>query len=124
MSKGKVRPLSICGYVDCPSNKGFHWLDTECMPCRDKWTQICAELDRLRSLATRWYLADGTFEVLPEEEVIRRRKEAAKTLKKCGDVEGMAKVIDDTWDKYGDDKGPASVHAASAISARLLKGDK
>ena len=39
-----------------------------------------AELSRLRSLATRWYLADGTFETLPEEEVIRRRKEAAGVL--------------------------------------------
>ncbi len=35
---------------------------------------------RLRSLATRWYLADGTYETLPEEEVIRRRKEAAKVI--------------------------------------------
>jgi hypothetical protein len=39
------------------------------------------ELTRLRSLATRWYLADGTFKTLPEEEVIQRRKAAAVTLK-------------------------------------------
>lgn len=55
-----------------------------------------SEYRRLRSLATRYYLADGTFETLPEGEVIRRRKEAAKALasvkileKKCGDVENF-----------------------------------
>ncbi len=42
--------------------------------------EVAGELLRLSHLATRWYLADGTFEVLPEDEVIRRRKEAAKTL--------------------------------------------
>src|SRR5512146_2771943 len=52
--------------------------------------KLGVELHRLRSLATRWYLADGTYETLPEEEVIRRRMEAAK---RAGDVEGMAKKL-------------------------------
>jgi len=34
-------------------------------------------LDILRALACRWYKADGSFEVLPAEEVIAKRKAAA-----------------------------------------------
>ncbi len=51
------------------------------------------EITRLRSLSTRWYLADGTYNTMPGEEVIRLRIEAAGVLKRAGDVEGMAKAI-------------------------------
>lgn len=52
-----------------------------------------AELKRLRAIATRWYLADGTFETLPEEEVIRRRIEAAGVLKRVENWEQITKII-------------------------------
>lgn len=55
-----------------------------------------SEIARLRSLATRWYHADGTYEILPEEEVIRRRIEAAGVLKRAEDVEGMARAM---WER-------------------------
>src|SRR3990167_331810 len=54
-----------------------------------------AELTRLRSLAERWYLADGTYETLPEEEVIRRRIEAAGRLKRTEDVEKIEDLIEE-----------------------------
>ena len=38
------------------------------------------ELERLRAGACRWYNADGTFSLFDPEEVIQRRKEAAKEL--------------------------------------------
>lgn len=89
-----------------------------------------AELSRLRSLATRWYLADGTFETLPEEEVTRRRKEAAK---RAGDAGLLARAMfnatEDMDSEFGrwaddfDDLGPRGVEmwekAARAIAAYL-----
>jgi len=62
-----------------------------CYSCASK----DAELTRLRALATRWYLADGTYETLPEEEVIRRRIEAAGVLKRAEDVEKIEDIIEE-----------------------------
>src|SRR5574341_253884 len=61
---------------------------------------VYGELARLRSLATRWYLADGSFETLPEEEVIRRRKEAAKVLARYEDAEGIRKVVREATERW------------------------
>jgi uncharacterized protein (DUF433 family) len=52
-----------------------------------------AELARLRAESRRWYRADGTFEELAPEQVIERRKEAAKKLADCDRIRGELKRI-------------------------------
>ena len=86
-----------------PSMTGVMWRDAYFEKCAEVHrVRACAqedldanaaELSRLRDLATRWYLADGTSETLPEGEVIRRRIEAAGVLKRAEDVEGMVNAI-------------------------------
>jgi hypothetical protein len=79
---------------------------SSCVALRTRIERVADERDvaqkechALRALATRWYLADGTFETLPEEEVIRRRKEAEVTLANARALEsrmteeGVAKVM-------------------------------
>lgn len=50
---------------------------------RSNLSAALSELAALRESACRWYRADGAFEVLDPEEVIRRRKEAAASLESC-----------------------------------------
>ena len=79
-----------------PSMTGVMWRDAYFEKCAEVHrVRACAqedldanaaELSRLRALATRWYLADGTSETLPEGEVIRRRIEAAGVLKRFDGV--------------------------------------
>ncbi len=57
---------------------------------------LVTERDNLRLLATRWPLPDGTYETLPEEEVERKKRAAAKVLARAEDVEGIAKVLANT----------------------------
>ncbi|MFZ3043714.1 MAG: hypothetical protein WA058_01225, partial [Minisyncoccia bacterium] len=70
---------------------------------------------RHAELATRWYLADGTFEVLPEEEVIRRRIEAAGVLKRAASLSPGRECGEDTDYGRGWDAG------VRASQAYLLK---
>ena len=82
---------------------------------------------RLRALATRWYLADGTYETHSEEEIIRRRKEAAIQLaelstfrEKAGDMEKLETAILAT--KFSDDESWAAA-VARVMSGYLLEGE-
>lgn len=93
---GDGRCSAVGCLCSCLTPSGFRFADP-CPSCASK----DAELSRLRSLATRWYLADGSFETLPEEEVIRRRKEAAKTLARVEDVESFIRK-EKLYDHPGD----------------------
>lgn len=94
-----------------------------------------AAAERIRvlgELATRWYQPDGTFIVLPEEEVIAKRKHAALMLGVLGEeceagrklltVLGTPKRPTMEEDRYGYGVTRDATDAARGALARLDEG--